>query len=169
MQTKYYSDNQRYTSAKTSINSTKVPSLFNKISWVPDTNNLDYGGGKFNTATNYLASKKVRNIIFDPYNQTNEQNRIALSRTNYDTATLSNVLNVIKEKQVRRNCIINCLAHLKSNGHIYISVYEGNKSGIGSETLKNSWQENRTIKSYMEELKDFNPSYKNGVITITKH
>ena len=66
MQTKYYSDNQRYTSAKTSINSTKVPSLFNKISWVPDTNNLDYGGGKFNTATNYLASKKVRNIIFDP-------------------------------------------------------------------------------------------------------
>ena len=40
MQTKYYSDNQRYTSAKTSINSTKVPSLFNKISWVPDTKNL---------------------------------------------------------------------------------------------------------------------------------
>lgn len=58
---------QRVTSAKTSIN--HIPSLFKKIKWVPFTRNLDLGGGKFLTATEYLDKvHKVTNLIYDPFN-----------------------------------------------------------------------------------------------------
>ena len=60
---------QEFTSAKTSINKNKVPALFKLAVFKPDTVNLDYGGGKFDTATEYLKKFNVTNLIYDPYNR----------------------------------------------------------------------------------------------------
>ena len=61
---------QNYTSANTSINSTKVPAVFRKADFCKGTVNLDMGGGKYDTATEYLEGKGVENLILDPYNIT---------------------------------------------------------------------------------------------------
>lgn len=145
---------QEYTSANTSINSTKVPSLFKKVAWKRDSSNLDYGGGKYNTATKYLlANYMCLNFIYDPFNRSEAHNELIMSINDYDTATLSNVLNVIKEQEIRIECLKDIKKHLKPNGILYISIYEGNKSGVGKPTKKSCWQNNMRLKSYLPEVK----------------
>lgn len=144
---------QEFTSANTSINSKKVPSLFKKIAWIKDSNNLDYGGGKYDTATEYLSKYGCLNCIYDPFNRSKELNDLTMSKSNYDTATLSNVLNVIKEQEIRLECLKDIKRHLKPNGILYISIYEGDKSEVGKSTRKSCWQNNMKLKSYLSEVK----------------
>lgn len=144
---------QEFTSANTSINSKKVPSLFKKIAWTKDSNNLDYGGGKYDTATKYLLKYGCLNCIYDPFNRSKELNDLTMSKSDYDTATLSNVLNVIKEQEIRLECLKDIKRHLKPNGILYISIYEGDKSEVGKSTRKSCWQNNMKLKSYLSEVK----------------
>ena len=161
---------QNRTSANTSINSTKVPALFRKIRWIAGTRNLDWGGGKYDTATEYLKQYGVQNVIYDPFNRSDEENHAALAGT-YDTVTLSNVLNVIAERDVRIEAVQGALDHLKPGGRLYISVYEGNHSGVGRRTKPDCWQCNRPLTDYAieigEELNLFSV-IRHGYITITK-
>ena len=76
-----------------------------------------------------------------------------MSKSNYDTATLSNVLNVIKEQEIRLECLKDIKRHLKPNGILYISIYEGDKSEVGKSTRKSCWQNNMKLKSYLSEVK----------------
>lgn len=148
---------QAYTSASTSINSTKVPAVFRKVNWAPNEINLDYGGGKFDTATEYLRAKKVGNIIIDPYNRTEEHNREAEAEVLYlggaDSATLSNVLNVIDSEFARFQCLHEVRRLMKTNAPIYITVYEGDRSGVGKMTKKDCWQNNRKLHDYLDEVR----------------
>lgn len=138
---------QTITSAATSINAKKVPALFKRVQWKPGTRNLDLGGGRYNTATEYLEGKGVLNWIYDPYNRSEAENQEAM-QCNPDTVTISNVLNVIKEPEARREL----LELAKSfNCPVYITVYEGNGSGEGRET-RAGWQENRKLAEYVEEV-----------------
>lgn len=138
------------TSAKTSINKNKVPALFKHIPWRPGTMNLDLGGGRYDTATEYLRVRNVINKIYDPYNRTQEENEDALSHT-YDTVTISNVLNVIPSYDARIDLLKLALNHVKKGGTIYIKVYEGNGSGKGNITQNGeSYQANRVLKDFME-------------------
>jgi len=159
---------QKFDSAETSINSHKLPAVFSKVAWRPGTVNADIGGGKFDNATAFLASVGVENLIFDPYNRTqshNEQVTTRLKATPADTATCSNVLNVIAEAEAREQVIFTVSQAIKPDGVAYFTIYEGNKSGNGCETSK-GWQENRTTKSYLLEIaKHFDSvAVKNGVI-----
>lgn len=141
---------QKYSSAATSINSKKVPVLFKKIKFKPGTSNLDYGAGKWDTASQFLESLGVINYPYDPYNRTEEENNVALSKTDYDTATLSNVLNVISEREIRHQILKDIKAHVKDGGIIYISVYEGDGSSkIKYNEKKNSCQLNKPLKDYI--------------------
>ena len=144
---------QSITSANTSVNSIKVPALFKRIkNWAPNTINLDYGGGKYDTATKYLKDLKIKNCIYDPFNRSQKDNQQTLNKAPFDSATVSNVLNVIKEPEIRKEVIQEALNLLKQNALLYITIYEGNKSGIGRQTSK-GWQENRKLKDYLLELK----------------
>lgn len=162
---------QLFKSEKTSVNKVKTPAVFKKVIFIPDTANLDYGGGKYDIATEYLDTLKVKNYIFDPYNRTQEENDLALSKWDYDTATLSNVLNVIYEEDIRINILLEIKRHLKSRGKLYITVYEGDKTGVASVDLKkNTCQLNKRLKDYISEVKLVFDTYsiKNGVITCYK-
>lgn len=146
---------QEFTSANTSINSSKVPAVFKKIWWGTNPINLDIGGGKFDTATNYLDGLGVKNLIYDPYNRSEAHNAQILAflaeHGKVDSATLSNVLNVIKEPEVRRELLVFAQKHARK---VFITVYEGNRSGIGKASKKGCWQENRKLTDYVQEVKN---------------
>jgi len=159
---------QEFTSKDTSINSKKVPAVFRKVFIKPfeyPIVNLDLGGGRFDTATDYLAGMNVTNLIFDPFNRDFDHNLrvvIAVAATPANSATISNVLNVIKEREKR----IEILERAKRWSNVtFITVYEGNKSGIGTATKK-GWQENRKLADYITEVQEVFPyvKIKNGVI-----
>lgn len=164
---------QEYTSANTSINSIKLPAIFKLVKFQPNTINLDYGGGKFDNATEYLKGQNVENLIYDPYNRTREHNDKILEtirqNNGADTCTLSNVLNVVKEKEIRQEILENIKELLKDDGSLYITVYEG--TGNADERVtKAGYQLNRKTKDYIEEIEDVfgNVTQKGKLIIVKK-
>ncbi|MFA5071346.1 MAG: hypothetical protein WC511_03165 [Candidatus Pacearchaeota archaeon] len=152
---------QVITSAKTSVNSKKLPAIFKKIEcvWTHGAINVDYGGGKYDIATDYLQEKNILNLIYDPFNRSAEYNAIVLTTLRYypaDTATISNVLNVIREKEIRKRVTQHVYDLLKPEGKAFFSFYAGDRSGVGKETSK-GWQENRIAKSYIVEIEEVFP------------
>lgn len=147
---------QKYTSAETSINSKRVPAGFKKIMFLPNSLNLDYGGGKYDTATEYLATMGATNIIYDPFNRSEDWNKRAIyaciDSGGADSCTLFNVLNVIMEKWVRISVLHKIRRYLKKGAPIYITVYEGDKSGVGKVTCK-GYQMNAKTEEYLEEIR----------------
>lgn len=179
------SKTQQITSAATSINSKRVPRLFGLVKdWQPGTHNLDYGGGRYDTATAYLADRGVTNHIYDPYNRSKKENRAALNCYDYDTCTISNVLCVIKGHRDRAQAVTDALLRVKDGGKVYITVYEGDKSRVGRETKKDCWQNNQPLSTYYMEIDHligeynwrlkgwglwFHAEKRGGMITITVH
>lgn len=163
---------QEFTSAGTSINSSKLPAIFGLVEFLPDTINLDYGGGRFDNATAFLAEKGVTNLVFDPYNRPYDHNKRVLSEVREnggaDTVTCSNVLNVIKERENRLEVIRNIKQLLKLDGVAYFTVYEGDKSGNESPTVK-GYQLNQSTDKYIEDISSIftNVQRKGKLITAT--
>lgn len=154
---------QEFTSENTSINSTKIPAVFKMVSFEPGTINIDYGGGKFDTAADYLTQYDVINLVYDPYNRSQEHNQEVIKTVRdaggADTATCSNVLNVIKEPEVRLNILKNMKKLVKPGGNIYITVYEGTGKGEEGPT-KSGYQRNKKTADYLEEIQQVFPDAK---------
>jgi hypothetical protein len=154
---------QEFTSENTSINSKKLPAIFNMVTFNPGTVNLDYGGGRFNNAVEYLKQYDVINLVYDPFNRSAEHNqeviRIIREHGGADTATCSNVLNVIKEPEVRLNVLKNISKLVKSGGTVYITVYEGKGNNAEGPT-KSGYQLNRKTADYLEEIQQVFPDAK---------
>lgn len=98
--------------------------------------NLDYGGGKYDKATEYLATQGVNNFVIDPFNRSKEHNDWAFDQTilgkRLDSITCLNVLNVIpdaneRESVVRHISIIASQHYLLRHRYptIYFQVYNG--------------------------------------------
>lgn len=154
---------QEYDSAKTSINSNKLPAIYNMITLPEGSVGIDYGGGKFDNAVEALAEQGVTLHVYDPYNRSQQHNRAALKalRANggADFAINSNVLNVIKEPEARLNVLENIKTITKPGAPIYITVYEG--SGKGNEGVtKSGYQLNRKTADYLEEIQQVFPDAK---------
>ena len=130
--------------------------------------NADIGGGKWDLTTEFLALHGVRNIIFDPFNRSTAWNDAALREIrelsesgHLTTSTVANVLNVIREPEVRAEVIQ--LAALSPRA--YFSVYEGDRSGVGKQT-RDGWQENRRIQDYVAELEPYYGTRGISVFTV---
>lgn len=145
----------------------KIPAGFKKIDWECDTINLDMGGGKYDTATEYLIKTHgVTNYVYDPYNRSEIHNKKAWDNTRYaKTSTIMNVLNVIPSKYERQSVIKK--SKRESTKEIYISIYERNKSGIGAAT-RMEWQNNMKKEVYFYEIKEIFPQsvIEKGMIII---
>ena len=68
----FHDPEQKIPSHGTSL--AQVPALHKKVKWVPGTRNLDYGGGRYDHATEFLREKGVENFVFDPYNRDAQHN-----------------------------------------------------------------------------------------------
>lgn len=163
------------TSKRTALgNSNQIPKLFKKVEsiqpWRSGSVNLDYGSGPYyKHPKDFLATKGVEYYPFDPYNlPTNDNVRTIiylLTSKTIDTITISNVLNVIKYKDERTHLLVNAMNMIAPQGFIFISIYEGDKSGQGRQN-GDSWQENRTTRDFLEEIKETLPDaqMKYGII-----
>lgn len=166
---------QEYTSAKTSINSKRVPAVFKKtLKYMPKGGvNLDVGGGKFDTATEFLADNGIVNLIYDPYNRSRKHNYNILKAVNnhngVNTVTCSSVLNVIQEDEVLFDIAQLCYDSLNGYGVAFFTVYEGDKSGVGRKTNK-GYQRNEKLDRYRYILKSIFPKVTkiNGVFICSK-
>lgn len=167
-------ESQEITSADTSINKSKVPALFTKAMKKDlfGNINLDIGGGRYDTATEYLYNFKKVNLILDPYNRSDEHNDSVLDiveETLADTVSLSNVLNVIKEHEVQRSILKIAKMYLKQGGKLLVTVYEGDKSGKGKVTSK-GYQQNKTLDQYSKIIGNYFKiiEIKNGLLVAEK-
>lgn len=150
---------QEFGSAATSINSTKVPAIFKLVKFQSGTVNCDVGGGKYETAADFLSQYQVTNLVYDPYNRSAEHNKQVVETLKEvggaDTTTCSNVLNVISEKPARLAVIKNCKNFLKPGGIAYFTVYEGNRSGEGkADPKRSSFQMNQPTEWYVDEISE---------------
>lgn len=146
---------QEFSSAATSINSNKLPAIYNMVEFRPGDVVVDFGGGKFDNAVNYLKDKNVTLLVYDPYNRSAEHNkevlRILKEHGGADAAVNSNVLNVIKEPEAREAVLKNIKKITKRGAPIYITVYEGRGDGAEGPT-KSGYQLNRKTGDYMDEI-----------------
>jgi hypothetical protein len=151
---------QKITSAATSVN--MLPKLFSKMPaesalFERGSINIDIGGGKYETATDFMHAKGVHNFVYDPFNRSEEHNErvwdLVVADSFADTATLSNVLNVIQLKRDRIGCLMTAAQALREDGVCFITVYEGNRSGKGKKTSK-GFQLNRPVRDYVSEVEE---------------
>lgn len=152
------------TSRNTSINKDKVPAIYSTLAkhGYYGTHIFDVGCGKY---TRHIKEFAKENCIctywhgFDPYNQSEGHNdkvrMIAFDERyagekNPNMFVSSNVLNVINGSNRQREYLHSIFRMMKDIDECYITVYEGNRSGIGRITKKDCWQENKKINEYLE-------------------
>ena len=163
---------QEYDSAATSINSNKLPAIYKMVNFNEGDIIVDFGGGKFDNAVEYIRDKGATLCVYDPYNRSAEHNRevLRILRENggADAAVNSNVLNVIKEPEARKNVLENIARITKPGAPIYITVYEGKGNGQEGPT-KSGYQLNRKTADYLEEIQEVFPDATRKGKLITAH
>jgi len=167
---------QEYTSAKTSIK--QVPAGFKIVDkyfgWQLNTFNLDIGGGKYDLMTEKLLEKGVINLVYDPYNRSLTHNidvvRTIFRNDGVDTATIFNVLNVIKEHEIQLTVLNMAKAALKKGGIVFVKSTYMNPAKVSGMTKRGTFQHYKTQKEYLEIVKEIFPNAKleHGVIYAVK-
>ena len=163
---------QNYTSKDTSINRTKLPSIYRKLGdKIRGKRILDYGCGKYvDHIEKYLDSMQCYAFFYDPYNRSVEENYKWVSACGFqqdDVSICSNVLNVIDDEKTIIE-IIHVLGFFAKDA--YITVYEGDKSGRGRQTGKDQYQRNEKAAAYLERIRNLGywAEMKNGVIHMRR-
>lgn len=163
---------QKFTSANTSINSTKLPAVFRRAELTAPLV-MDYGCGKHTEHIRHHVNNLHKVYLpFDPYNQPDERNAAtatmvcnAMYRRLPVDVICSNVLNVIDDdgevQKVARHLEEIATA---SGGRAFITVYEGNRSGIGRQTGPDQFQRNEPLRSYLRFFR--NATIHNGMIIV---
>lgn len=135
-----------------------VPAIMRKIEkcrgWHFTSRNFDAGAGPYPHFTKELKDISVTNLTWDPHNLSPEHNAAILAEVMAVPATsgtLSNVLNVIKTKKDRKRILEVVRRAVYPGCWVYITVYEGDKSGKGRKT-RDGWQENRRLEGYLPEV-----------------
>lgn len=161
---------QEYTSKSTSRN--QLPKLFRSVNFRENTTILDIGSGKYYDKLLWYCDKQlnIKCLVYDPYNIGNDINTNSLYEAKLnkvDGVTCANVLNVIKEVEIRESIYKLAKDVLRNDGKVYFSVYEGNKSGIGYNSITDCWQNNCKTIFYVSEISKYfkHVSVKGNIIT----
>lgn len=161
---------QTFTSSATSINSARLPAVFRKAELTAPVV-LDYGCGRYTDHIRSALSGK-QYLPYDPYNQPNAVNRetaralrSALRRKTPVDVVCSNVLNVIDDDGTVRfiaDQIENAVE--LTGGTAYVTVYEGDRSGVGRQTGADQYQRNAPLRYYLRFFR--NATVRNGMIIV---
>lgn len=162
-----------HTSADTSINAAKLPRVYNLATFTPGEIILDYGCGKYTDHIRAALPTGAEYLPYDPYNQPQATNRRTTERISAAvearqpiTVICSNVLNVIDNADAVQ-AIADQLRDIarRTGGRYLVTVYEGDRSGNGRETLPDCWQRNEKTREYLR----FFPGahIRHGIITET--
>jgi len=146
----------------------QIPRIFHQITPKDNDLVLDYGGGKFDKGLDHLKNKfpKTNFVLYDPFNRPDfyNQNTLEIVKENHgvNIGILSNVLNVIPQKKVRKKILYDLYSLLKPNGEIFISVYNANRTEkyketeniVGQPTIF-GWQNCQEIEFFEGEILEF--------------
>lgn len=163
---------QRFTSADTSINAGKLPRGYRYAGIPAGAVVVDYGCGKH---VQHLQQEAARRgwtwYGYDPYNRTEAENRTALDaiRTGAaDYAICCNVLNVIDDDEAVDDVIRAAVSACKVAA--VFTVYEGNRTGTGRQTGRDSWQRNERRAAYVDRIKSagYQVTRKGEYIVVTR-
>lgn len=157
---------QTYTSKTTSVNTTKLPLVYNKINWEalksvnPCVRVFDIGCGRETShIEQFLLSMGISYYRYDPYWVGNTLKDVVKAIKEYKFVTggivvliCSNVLNVITPwKEVMK-----LKKWIEEVADIYfITIYEGNRTGIGKQSKEDCWQHNKPTINYVEKEVEF--------------
>jgi SAM-dependent methyltransferase len=171
----FLAEDQKITSAATSR--PQIAQAFKIVDklhgWKEGTTNINIGGGKHDMASEFLGQRKVADHVYDPYNRSAEHNERSLQSAGSgkaDTASVFNVLNVIQDEEDHHKVLQQAHDALKPGGRVYVDVYEGDRSGAGKQTGKDSWQRNQRLRDYLKTVQVTFPDAKleKGIIHGTK-
>lgn len=163
---------QGFTSSATSVNKTKLPAVYKKAPLSAPIV-FDYGAGKYTEHIEEFVKAPHRVYLpYDPYNLSETVNKFSVTMVLYamhvrypvDTVC-SNVLNVIDNDETVQS-IAKHIEEISSStgGHGYVTVYEGNRSGIGKQTGKDSYQRNEPLRNYLRFFTK--AKIQNGMIVV---
>ena len=164
---------QKITSKDTSVNT--IPKLF-KSKWFSERAKnsigiLDFGGGKYDTATEYvIGTYGIPMYVCDKYNRSDEHNNWSIHRPR-DIISCCNVLNVIQETEIIEDTLEYIRGLAIGCNTIFIQIYEGDKSGQGKPTRR-GYQRNQRTKEYLPIIekvfnyKCYHISVKSNIIII---
>lgn len=144
---------QKYSSADTSISTiNKIYKLLPQLGYKRETIILDFGCGKYNKNKEEAEKHGFRWFGYDPYNRSEMDNELTLKLMKLvkpNVIMLNNVLNVIKEDDVLLDVLGQIYDYAADDTDIYITIYEGDKSGVGKVTTK-GYQRNWKLIKYSD-------------------
>lgn len=166
---------QTFTSSATSINKERLPAVYRKADFSASLV-MDYGCGKYTDHIKQYVNGQHRAFLpFDPYNQPDDRNAAtatlvcnAMYRQFPVDVVCSNVLNVIDDDDEVRK-----VAHhveeitARSGGTGFVTVYEGDRSGIGRQTGKDQYQRNEPLRNYLRFFT--HATIRNGMIVVSQN
>lgn len=166
---------QTFTSSATSINRSKLPAVYRKASLSRTTPFVvDFGCGKYTDHIRSALAEQHKELYpYDPYNQPDAVNihtmdfvRWACDRHCEIDIVCSNVLNVIdSDGEVSRICYGIERVVEATGGTAYITVYEGDRSGVGRQTGVDQYQRNEPLRDYLRFF--HNAVIRHGMIVIS--
>jgi hypothetical protein len=118
---------------------------------------LDYGCGAYNKNKEYANDYNYLWFGYDPYNRTEEYNNstlLWLENAKPNIIICSNVLNVIAEDNVLMDVLGQIYDYAGDDTDVYITIYEGDKSGLGKVTTK-GYQRNEKLNAYRDYILEF--------------
>ena len=168
---------QKRSSKNTSINTTRLPAVYKRVSWsryalLPNEYHIiDIGCGKL-TTQQLIKEYLLTHGLFRFY--ANDPNHESISASHVmdhyltdskvrKVVVCSNVLNVIDDdtalsELIQKLCdaiVVQLDDGTYRMNSCYITVYEGDKSGIGRETKKDCWQRNEQLIFYLSRFNDY--------------
>ena len=168
---------QTYSSKNTSINTVRLPAVYMKVRWrhynnsADDYHVFDIGCGRLETQRmikELLDGYGIKHFYpWDPYHQCiidkhNAEQAMRVDNSN-KIIICSNVLNVIDDDDalnelIKRICDLSVYrlpdGTYKMNP-VFVTVYEGDKSGVGKQTKKDCWQRNERLSAYLQKFNSY--------------
>jgi len=130
---------------------------------------FDLGCGKPAKFQQWCEDNGFAYFGYDPHNQprlTNEVCLELLKRHPPHVTTISNVLNVIKDREERISVLKQAREMMRNGGYVVITVYAGDGSSQAGET-RDGWQNRMPLESYLDECRevfgDVTIQHSNGV------
>lgn len=163
---------QRFTSAETSINSSKLPRGYRFDGIPAGAVVLDYGCGKHVEHLQRTATDRGWTWYgYDPFNRSEAENRPAvdmIETRNADYVLCCNVLNVIDDDEAVDDVIRAAVSACKVAA--VFTVYEGNRTGTGKQTGRDSWQRNERRAAYVDRIRSagYQVTRKGEYIVVTR-
>lgn len=151
---------QKITSAGTSISTINhIYKLLPQLGYKRETIILDFGCGKYNKNKEEAEKHGYRWFGYDPYNRSEEENKLTsklMKLVKPNVIICSNVLNVLDSDFILQDVLGQIYDYAAKDTDIYITIYEGDKSGVGKVTTKGYQRNWKLIKysDYILELFD---------------